>query len=88
MCDNLNADEQEIIISNGRRKWGKIVTLMTFNGSFDANLEDILKKAKKAIGSGGTVRGNSVEVRGDHRFRMKKFLIDLGYDEQNIFIMD
>ncbi|MBD3255377.1 MAG: stress response translation initiation inhibitor YciH [Candidatus Lokiarchaeota archaeon] len=89
VCSDLSADEQEIIISNDRRKWGKVVTLLTFKGNFDADLEEILKKAKRKIGAGGTVRGGkSVELRGDHRFRMKKFLIDLGYSEDLITITE
>ena len=88
MCSDLSADEQVITISNDTRKWGKIVTLITFEGDFDANLEEILKSAKKKLGSGGVVRDNSVEVRGDHRFKLKGLLVNLGYDEDKIFIKE
>ncbi|TFG13524.1 MAG: stress response translation initiation inhibitor YciH [Promethearchaeota archaeon] len=88
VCSDLSADEQVINISNDRRKWGKIVTLVTFEGNFDANLEEILKAAKKKLGSGGTIRDNSVELRGDHRFKLKQLLIKLGYDEEKIFIRE
>ena len=88
VCEDLSADEQEIVISNDRRKWGKLVTLATFRGHSDANLGDILKHAKKKIGSGGTIRDNSIEIRGDHRLRLKRLLIDLGYDEDKIFIQE
>jgi translation initiation factor 1 len=88
VCSDLSADEQVITISNDTRKWGKIVTLITFEGDFDANLEDILKSAKKKLGSGGTIRDNSVELRGDHRFKLKSLLVNLGYDEDKIFIKE
>ena len=88
VCSDLSADEQVITISNDTRKWGKVVTLVTFEGNFDANLEEILKSAKKKLGSGGTVRDNSVELRGDHRFKLKELLIKLGYDEEKIFIRE
>ncbi|MGM0467359.1 MAG: stress response translation initiation inhibitor YciH [Promethearchaeati archaeon] len=87
VCDSLSADEQEIVISNGRRKWGKVVTLISFKGKTDANLDQMLTKAKKKVGAGGTLRGNNtVELQGEHKFRMKKFLIDMGYDEDRIRI--
>ncbi|TFG01482.1 MAG: translation initiation factor, partial [Promethearchaeota archaeon] len=38
--------------------------------------------------SGGTVRGNELELQGDHRFKLKKFLIDLGFSEENILIQE
>ena len=50
------------------------------------NLKNILTKAKKKCASGGTVRNNEVELQGDHRFKLKKFLIDLGFPEENILI--
>jgi translation initiation factor 1 len=55
-------------------------------GNFDVNLKNILTKAKKKCASGGTVRNNAVELQGDHRFKMKKLLIDLGFPEENILI--
>ena len=88
ICDSLSADEQQIIISNDRRKWGKIVTVIKFEGNIEANLKDILKKAKKKCASGGTVRGNEIELQGDHKFKLKKFLIDLGFPEENIIIQE
>jgi len=84
----LSADEQQIIISNARRKWGRVVTVITFVGNFEVNLKNILTKAKKKCASGGTVRDNEVELQGDHRFKLKKFLIDLGFPEENIVIQE
>ena len=52
------------------------------------NLKEILTKAKKKCASGGTVRGNEVELQGDHRFKMKKFLINEGFPEENIMITE
>jgi translation initiation factor 1 len=84
----LSADEQQIVISNDTRKWGRVVTVVRFIGNFDVNLKNILTKAKKKCASGGTVRDNEVELQGDHRFKMKKFLIDLGFPEENILIQE
>ncbi|TXT64170.1 MAG: Protein translation factor [Promethearchaeota archaeon] len=87
VCSDLSADEQEVVISNETRKWGKVVSVVTFQGRMDANLESLLTKAKKKLGAGGTIRGsNKLELRGDHRFRIKKFLIEQGYDKDRIKI--
>ena len=84
----MSADEQQIIIYNDRRKWGRVVTVVRFAGNFNVNLKNILTKAKKKCASGGTVRDNEVELQGDHRFKMKKFLIDEGFPEENILIQE
>jgi len=65
-----------------------VVSVIKFEGNIDANLKDILTKAKKKCASGGTVRGNEIELQGDHKFKLKKFLIDLGFPEENIIIHD
>ena len=59
---------------------------MAFEGSSNVDLQDFLKKAKRKVASGGTVRGNEVELMGDHRFRLKKLLMDEGVPEENIII--
>ncbi len=81
-------EESRVSIFNETRKWGKVVTMADFKGNSNIDLMDFLAKAKKKFGSGGTVRGNAVELRGDHRFKLKKFLIDLGFPEENIMIKE
>ena len=87
ICGSLEAEEQEIIIKNGRRKWGKVVSLVRFKGENDISLEDLLTKAKKKCASGGTIRGkNTIEIRGDHRFKLRKMLVEMGFPKENIRI--
>lgn len=60
---------------------------MAFEGDSGVDLQKFLKKAKKKVASGGTVRGkNEVELMGDHRFKLKRMLIDEGIPEENIVI--
>jgi translation initiation factor 1 len=84
----LSANEQQIIISNDRRKWGRVVTVVSFEGDFNANLKELLTKAKKICASGGTVRNNEFELQGEHKLKMKKFLMDQGFPEENILIKE
>jgi translation initiation factor 1 len=86
VCGGLIQDELQITIYNDRRKWGKVVTIMAFEGNSNVDLQNFLKKAKRKVASGGTVRGNEVELMGDHRFRLKRLLMDEGIAEENIMI--
>lgn len=86
MCDRLSQEEQRIVVSVERRKWGRLTTVITFLGDFDVNLKKVCTKAKKFAASGGTHKDNTVELQGDHRYRIKKFLTKLGFDGDNIEI--
>jgi translation initiation factor 1 len=88
ICEDLEAEDQLIRISNERRRWGKIVTIVKFNGDFDLDLDDLSTKAKKKCASGGTYRDKTIEVQGDHRLKLKKFLINEGFTNENIIIED
>ncbi len=52
------------------------------------NLKEILSKAKRKFASGGTIRDNEIELQGDHKFKMKQFLADLGFSQANIVFQD
>ncbi|MBD3352770.1 MAG: stress response translation initiation inhibitor YciH [Candidatus Lokiarchaeota archaeon] len=85
VCESLNQEDQRITISQESRKWGRVVTVVTFNSEVE-NLKKLLKKAKTYCASGGTTRENAIEIQGDHRIKLKKFLIKQGFPEENIEI--
>ncbi len=86
ICENIDAESQKIKIFNEKRRWGKIVTVVRFEGKIDVDLDELATKAKKKCASGGTSNKNSIEVQGDHRLKLKKFLLDQGFSEDNIVI--
>lgn len=86
ICEDLEAEDQYITISNEKRRWGKVVTVVKFKGDFNLDLDDLSTKAKKVCASGGTYRDNTIEVQGDHRLRLKKFLVNEGFTKENILI--
>ena len=86
VCESLSQQDQRIVISMDKRKWGRQVTTVTFNGDVP-NMKKILKNAKTQCASGGTVRGNILEIQGDHRTKMKRILITQGFPEENIEII-
>ena len=60
-------------ISYENRAKGKKVTVIA-NVSGDANI--LLQELKKKIGTGGVVRGETVELQGDHQVQVEKFLLN------------
>ncbi|MFW9998710.1 MAG: stress response translation initiation inhibitor YciH [Candidatus Hodarchaeota archaeon] len=88
ICEKLGAEDQQIEIYNEKRRWGKKVTIAKFNGNFNIDLDNLITRAKKKCASGGTYGDNYIEVQGDHRFRLKKFLINEGFPKEKILIED
>jgi translation initiation factor 1 len=86
ICEKLEAEDQEIEIFNEKRRWGKVVTVAKFKGNFQIDLDRLNTKAKKKCASGGTFGENYIEVQGDHRFKLKNFLITEGFPKENIKI--
>lgn len=87
VCESLQQEKQTITIFIDKRKWGRAMTIMNFGGIQGANLKTICKKAKGYCASGGTVKENTIEIQGDHRRKLKKFLKNLGYSDENIEII-
>jgi len=63
---------------NGRG--GKTVTVLYhFPEGGEDYFKKLTKKIKRECGSGGTYKGESIEVQGDHKETLKKYLLSLGF---------
>jgi translation initiation factor 1 len=59
---------------------GKTVTVLyDFPIGSEEYFKKLVKKIKRECGSGGTFKGDSIEVQGDHRDKLKLFLDELGF---------
>jgi translation initiation factor 1 len=59
---------------------GKGVTVITGLPLNAAELEELAGKLKRSCGAGGAVRGDRIEIHGEHRDRLVAELVKLGYD--------
>lgn len=59
---------------------GKGVTVITGLPLNAAELEELAGKLKRSCGAGGAVRGDRIEIQGEHRDRLVAELAKLGYD--------
>lgn len=63
--------------TKGRK--GKGVTLITGVLLDQAGLQKLAKQLKRRCGAGGTVKGNTIEIQGDHRDLLLDELQKRGY---------
>lgn len=81
--NDLAKQGQRIRVTTDKKRYGKIVTLVS---GFDkgTDIKSIAKALKNELACGGTFRGEEVELQGDHRAKVKKALVKLGFEESSI----
>jgi len=83
VCDEITKSSQRIRVTTDKKRYGKIVTLVSgFDKTID--IKDTAKKLKSELACGGTVKDDAVELQGDHTKRVKQILVKLGFDSEQI----
>jgi translation initiation factor 1 len=78
--EGFTRDSQSIKISVDKRRYGKNMTIIEGIDPKSEDIYEIAKELKKKVASGGTVKdGKTVELQGDHRDAVKKYLDDMGF---------
>ena len=82
VCGEIGKEEQKIKIESIKRKYGKIITLVS--GFRDIDMKKIIKELKQTLACGGTIKNGIIELQGDHKGRIKPILTKLGFQEEAI----
>lgn len=78
--EGFTRDSQAVKVSVDKRRYGKNVTIIEGIDPKSENIRDIAKELKKKVASGGTVKDNrTIELQGDHRDTVKKYLEQIGF---------
>lgn len=83
VCKEIAKTEQKIKIVTEKRRYGKIITLVT-GLSNDVDMKDIARSLKSELACGGTIKNSQIELQGEHRKKVKPILIRLGFPEDGI----
>lgn len=84
VCETIAKSEQNIRIRTVKRRFGKLTTIVEGIERKDINLKELSKKLKAVLACGGTVKGNTIELQGDHIEKVKQELVKLGFTENTI----
>lgn len=79
MCEEIAREQQQIILQSDKRRYGKIVTIVTGINSSDIDIDELARTLKTRCAAGGTIKGSNIELQGDHIKKVKKVLEDLGF---------
>ena len=83
VCEQMVKSLQNITIATDKKRYGKIVTLVS---GFDSgvNIKKIAKILKNGLACGGTSKNNIIELQGDHQKKVKEILIKHGFEKETI----
>ncbi|MGQ4554632.1 translation initiation factor [Halobellus sp. GM3] len=77
LADLDRATEQLTVRTEERRYGKKMVVIGGFEG--DTDLKSLASELKSALGTGGTVKAEHIELQGDHEERVRELLTANGY---------
>lgn len=83
VCEEIAKTQQEIQVKTDKRRFGKIITLVSgFDDGVD--IKETAKKLKSEFACGGTVKNKVIELQGNHKGKVTPVLIKMGFDEAHI----
>ena len=86
VCESIAKESQKIEIKIEKKKFGKKYTVITGIDSKEIDMKDLLKKLKAKFACGGTAKGSSIELQGDHKQKVRETLQGLGFAPETIVI--
>jgi len=86
VCGEIVKEQQRIRIMLETRKWRKLSTIIDGLDNKDTDLASLAQKLKNSCASGGTAKNGGIMLQGDHREKVRQYLISIGYPKENIEI--
>jgi len=86
VCETIAKESAKIRVMQVKRKFGKKYTIIEGVDDKDINLRELTKNLKSMLACGGTVKDSTIELQGDHRNSVKRFLVENGFAPKTIEI--
>ncbi|MBS3158808.1 translation initiation factor [Candidatus Woesearchaeota archaeon] len=84
VCETIAKESQKIIVSLVKKKFNKYYTSIQGIDTKEIDIKDLCKKLKSQFACGGTEKDGKIELQGDHKSKVRKFLVELGFLPETI----
>jgi translation initiation factor 1 len=78
-CENIAREQQLIVISSQKRRYGKIVTIVEGVNENDINIDELARTLKTKCAAGGTAKDGRIELQGEHRKKVEQTMKEMGF---------
>ena len=79
VCEKIAKETQQIDVFIEKKKFNRVYTIIKGIQTKEIDMKELLKKLKNKLACGGTIKDGQMELQGDHKFRVKQVLIELGF---------
>lgn len=79
ICQEIAKEQQRAVITTARRRYGKIVTIVEGIDDTAIDINKLAKTLKAKCAAGGTVKGRTIELQGEHKKKAAEVLKNNGY---------
>lgn len=86
VCESIAKETQAITIELEKKKFGKVYTVISGLDEKEIDLDELAKKLKSKFACGGTIKDGRVELQGDHKLKVKDFLVTIGFAPETIMV--
>jgi translation initiation factor 1 len=84
VCGTISMEQQRIKVRLETRKWSKAVTVIEGVDVKSVDLGGLAARLKTSCACGGTAKNNLIMLQGDHRDKVKRLLVQMGFPESSI----
>lgn len=86
VCESIAKETQTINVELEKKKFGKVYTVISGFDEKEIDLDDLAKKLKAKFACGGTVKNGKIELQGNHKQKVRDFLISIGFAPETIMV--
>lgn len=86
VCEKAAKEEQKIVIYTVVGKFKKKMSVISGINPKEVDTKQLLKKLKQRFACGGTIKNNEIMLQGEHKEKLKDFLITEGFRKDSIEI--
>jgi len=84
VCESIAKERQIITVKIVNKKFGKKYTSVNGVDKKEIDLKDLTKQLKNKFACGGSCKEGIIELQGDHKQKVKEFLVQLGFAPDSI----
>ena len=82
--ETITKEGQTIRVYLEKKKFRKFSTMIDGIDEKEVNLKDLAKRLKEQFACGGTAKDGKIELQGDHKSKVKQFLVKTGFPSATI----